>query len=108
LKVILVGTGVQLKLLKRPNAYIAIKWNLNLLVIIFSTILTPLPENCLYIDIWCLFFIKKISQNLWATIMPFGPVTNIWLAQKNYFGPAGPHFSHWIVFLTFHEIGKRW
>jgi hypothetical protein len=25
LKVILVGTGVQLKLLKRPNAYIAIK-----------------------------------------------------------------------------------
>jgi hypothetical protein len=32
-KVILVGTGVQLKLRKHPNAYIAIKWNLNLLVI---------------------------------------------------------------------------
>ena len=26
------------------------------------------------------FFIKKMSQNLWATIMPFGPVTNILLA----------------------------
>jgi hypothetical protein len=26
--------------------------------------------------------IKKMSQNLWATIMPFGPVTNILLAQK--------------------------
>ena len=25
--------------------------------------------------------IKKMSQNLWATIMPFGPVTNISLAQ---------------------------
>ena len=23
------------------------------------------------------FFIKKMSQNLWATIMPFGPVTRI-------------------------------
>ena len=38
--VILVGTGVQLKLRKHPNAYIAIKWNLNLLVITFSTTLT--------------------------------------------------------------------
>jgi hypothetical protein len=35
-------TGVQLKLRKHPNAYIAIKWNLNLLVITFSTTLTPL------------------------------------------------------------------
>ena len=34
-KVILVGTGVQLKLRKHPNAYIAIKWNLNLLFITF-------------------------------------------------------------------------
>jgi hypothetical protein len=32
-----------------------------------------------------------MSQNLWATIMPFGPVTNILLAQKL----AGPHFRHW-------------
>ena len=28
------------------------------------------------------FFHKKMSQNLWATIMPFGPVTNILLAPK--------------------------
>ena len=34
------------------------------------------------------FFHKKMSQNLWATIMPFGPVTNILLAQKRIFGPA--------------------
>ena len=38
------GTGVQLKLRKHPNAYIAIKWNLNLLVITFSTTLTPLAR----------------------------------------------------------------
>jgi hypothetical protein len=38
------GTGVQLKLRKHPNAYIAIKWNLNLLVITFSTTLTPLDR----------------------------------------------------------------
>jgi hypothetical protein len=31
------------------------------------------------------FFIKKMSQNLWATIMPFGPVTNILLAQRKFF-----------------------
>ena len=43
-KVILVGTGVQLKLRKHPNAYIAIKWNLNLLVITFLTTLTPLAR----------------------------------------------------------------
>ena len=42
------------------------------------------------------FFHKKMSQNLWATIMPFGPVTNILLAPKNCFGPAKgwPHFRH--------------
>ena len=29
--------------------------------------------------------------------MPFGPVNNILLAQKIFFGPtkAGPHFRHW-------------
>ena len=37
-------TGVQLKLRKHPNAYIAIKWNLKLLVITFSTTLTPLAR----------------------------------------------------------------
>ena len=37
-------TGVQLKLRKHPNAYIAIKWNLNLLAITFSTTLTPLAR----------------------------------------------------------------
>jgi hypothetical protein len=31
------------------------------------------------------FFHKKMSQNLWATIMPFGPVTNILLAPKKIF-----------------------
>jgi hypothetical protein len=31
-----------------------------------------------------------MSQNLWATIMPFGPVTNILLAQAKFFGPAWP------------------
>jgi hypothetical protein len=40
----LVGTGVQLKLRKHPNAYIAIKWNLNLLVITFLTTFTPLAR----------------------------------------------------------------
>jgi hypothetical protein len=38
------GTGVQLKLRKHPNAYIAIKWNLNLLVITFLTTLTPMAR----------------------------------------------------------------
>jgi hypothetical protein len=28
------------------------------------------------------FFHEKMSQNLWATIMPFGPVTNFLLVQK--------------------------
>ena len=49
-KVILVGTGVQLKLRKHPNAYIAIKWNLNLLVITFLTTLTPLARVVLRND----------------------------------------------------------
>jgi hypothetical protein len=34
------------------------------------------------------FFQKKMSQNDWATILPFGPVTNFLLAQKCFFGPA--------------------
>ena len=34
------------------------------------------------------FFHKKNSQNVCATIMPFGPVTNFLLAQKKNFGPA--------------------
>jgi hypothetical protein len=49
-KVILVGTGVQLKLRKHPNVYIAIKWNLNLLVITFLTTLTPLARVVLRND----------------------------------------------------------
>jgi hypothetical protein len=33
------------------------------------------------------FFHKKMSQTLWATIMPFGPVTlNILLAQEIFSG----------------------
>ena len=45
------------------------------------------------------FFHKKNSQNVWATIMPFGPVTNFLLAQKKIFGPAkaDPHFRHCCV-----------
>ena len=37
-----------------------------------------------------------MSQNVWATIMPFGPVTNFLLAQKNFLGQpkAGHHFRH--------------
>ena len=34
------------------------------------------------------FFHKEMSQNVWATIMPFEPVTNFLLAQKIFFGPA--------------------
>ena len=34
------------------------------------------------------FFHKEMSQNVWATIMPFEPVTNFLLAQKFVFGPA--------------------
>jgi len=49
-KVILVGTGVQLKLRKHPNAYNAIKWNLNLLVITFLTTLTSLARVVLRND----------------------------------------------------------
>jgi hypothetical protein len=49
-KVFLVGTGVQLKLQKHPNAYIAIKWNLNLLFITFLTTLTPFAEVVLIND----------------------------------------------------------
>ena len=49
-KVILVGTGVQLKLRKHPNAYIAIKWNLNLLVITFLTTFMPLARVVLRND----------------------------------------------------------
>ena len=45
------GTGEQLKLRrKHPNAYIAIKWNLNLLVITFLTTLTPLARVVLRND----------------------------------------------------------
>ena len=50
-----------------------------------------------------------MSQNIWATIMPFGPVTNFLLAQHFFFGPAkgcGPHFRHWSQFnlnLTFYS-----
>jgi hypothetical protein len=32
------------------------------------------------------FFHKKMSQNVWATIMSFGPVTNFLLAQNKIFG----------------------
>jgi hypothetical protein len=45
------------------------------------------------------FFHKKMSQNLWTTIMPFGPVTDILLTQKKNLGPAKgwPHFRHFYI-----------
>ena len=36
------------------------------------------------------FFHKKMSQNLWATIMPFGPVTLIFYWPKHFFQPLRP------------------
>ena len=39
-----------------------------------------------------------MSQNVWATIMPFGPVTLIFYWPKKTFSGqpwAGPHFRHW-------------
>ena len=41
------------------------------------------------------FFHKKKCQNVWATIMPFGPMTNFLLAQKFFFG----HCIHAEVYL---------
>ena len=38
-----------------------------------------------------------MSQNVWATIMPFGPVILIFYWPKNFFScqpKAGPHFRH--------------
>ena len=43
------------------------------------------------------FFHKKMSQNVWAIIMPFGPVTIIFYWPKKKFSgqpKAGPHFRH--------------
>ena len=43
------------------------------------------------------FFHKKMSQNVWAIIMPFGPVTIIFYWPKKFFSgqpKAGPHFRH--------------
>ena len=34
-----------------------------------------------------------MSQNVWVTIMPFGPVTNFLLAQKKLFGHCRWWFS---------------
>ena len=45
------------------------------------------------------FFHKKMSQNVWATIMPFGPVTLIFYWPKKHIScqpKADPHFRHWI------------
>jgi hypothetical protein len=44
------------------------------------------------------FFQKKMSQNDWATILPFGPVTLIFYWPKKIFSgqpKASPHFRHW-------------
>jgi hypothetical protein len=43
-----------------------------------------------------------MSQNLWATIMPFGPVTNILLAQKKKFCT-----SLWLALIIGTATGSR-
>ena len=43
------------------------------------------------------FFPKKMPQNDWATILPFGPVTLIFYWPKKKFPgqpKASPHFRH--------------
>ena len=41
------------------------------------------------------FFHKKMSQNFWATIMPYELVTLIFYWPKYFFsGQPGPHFRH--------------
>ena len=45
-----------------------------------------------------------MSQNVWATIMPFGPVTLIFYWPKFFFSgqsKADPHFRHCKVFLLY-------
>ena len=52
------------------------------------------------------FFHKKMSQNFWATIMPFGPETNFLLAQIFFPGPT----KGWPSFQALHyseNLSKR-
>jgi hypothetical protein len=54
-----------------------------------------------------------MSQNVWATIMPFGPVTKFLLAQKHFFGPAygWPSFQVLMIgAIMFHHCqeGQDW
>jgi hypothetical protein len=42
-----------------------------------------------------------MSQNVWATIMPFGPVTNFLLAQNFFFEPAKGWSSFQALIYTF-------
>ena len=66
-----------------------------------------------------LFFIKKMSQNVWATIMSFGPVTLIFYwPKKNFTGPKFFFQRSWpsfqaprrVILVTnpviSHELGK--
>ena len=53
----------------------------------------------LYIDIWCLFFIKKMSQNLWATIMPFGLVTLIFYWTKGWPSFQALYLALWCIII---------
>ena len=49
------------------------------------------------------FFPKKMSQNDWATILSFGPVTLIFYWPKNFFSgqpKASPHFRHCFISKT--------
>jgi hypothetical protein len=44
-----------------------------------------------------------MSQNVWATIMPFGPVTNFLLAQIIFFAISGTA-GLWCLYGTFNNI----
>ena len=54
------------------------------------------------------FFPKKMSQNDWATIMPFGPVTLIFYWPKKIFSgqpKASPHLRHCLSHILFGSLG---
>ena len=50
------------------------------------------------------FFKKKMSQNDWATIMPFGPVTLIFYWPKQIF--SGQPKEGWPSFQALHYVIK--
>jgi hypothetical protein len=53
------------------------------------------------------FFHKKMSQNLWATIMPFGPVTNILLAQNFFFNHSNYYTTDAVLEMKASQTKKK-